>query len=364
VALPSPDRPRRAGSISWRPFLARLLRIDPPHPDGASSAPQAVEAEQPTQPPKRDAGEHGPSAESTSAEQAGGSSGESGESGVEKWIRLGTTVVAPTTVLTALLLYFGYVATSTEFGYFGITLGTLGLSTQDLALRSIGALYVPLGGLLVLLLLATGVHAVVSSRLDADKHQKSLRRAGNTLVVLGGVGVIRGIVGVVLPEVARTEPVATSPLSLGLGVMASAYGWYLRRRTAEIPIDDRRPVWSRHAALAFIVGLVTLSLFWATSSFAGAYGRGRAMDLAGRLSSDRPAVVLDTTERLFADYRGVEEMDLPAEEGQRFRYRYYGFRLLVQAEGRMFLVPEQWRFEDGTTLVLTVNDDVRFFLYD
>ena len=330
--------------------------------------PQAVEAAQPTQPTEAaDAGlgDRRASTGSTPAEGTGRSSAESGESGVERWVRLGTSVVAPTTVLTALLLYFGYVATATEFGHFGITLGTLGLSTQELVLRSIAALYVPLGGLLVLLLLATGLHAVVSGWLDAGVHQTTLRRAGNVLVLLGGAGVGRGLVGVVFPEVARTEPVATSPLSLGLGVMAVAYGWYLRRQTAEEEATDRLgSIWSRRAVLTFTVGLITLSLFWATSSFAGAYGRGRAMDLADRLSSDRPAVVLDTTERLFADYRGVEETELPAEEGQRFRYRYYGFRLLVQAEGRMFLVPEQWRFEDGTTLVLTANDDVRFFLYD
>src|SRR4051794_26460224 len=50
-------------------------------------------------------------------------------------------VVAPTTVLTALLYYYGYVATYARFAYFGVDLATLRLPTQELVLRSVAVLY-------------------------------------------------------------------------------------------------------------------------------------------------------------------------------------------------------------------------------
>lgn len=295
------------------------------------------------------------------------SSETSGESSVERWIRITTSVLAPTTVLTALLFYFGYVETTAEYRHFGITLGTLGLSTQDLVLRSVAALYVPLGALLVLLLAMTWVHHTVSRRLSAGTSTTALRRWGLALVLLGAAAFARGVLGVVIPELARTEPVAVSPMSLALGTIAAAYGAELRRRTAPDRGDARAAAWPRRATLAFTAGLVTLSLFWATNSFAAAYGRGRALEIASRLE-DRPRVTLDTAERLFVispdDSLGVTEARLePVEEGQRLRFRYTGLRLLVEAQGRMFLLPDRWNIDAGYTLVIRVGDDVRFLVY-
>jgi hypothetical protein len=305
-------------------------------------------------------------AQATAADRAGGAEPDS-ESSVERWVRLATSVIAPTTVLTALLIYFGYVATTAEYRHFGITLGTLEFSTQDLVLRSIGALYAPLGGLLVALLLGTWVQHTIGRWLAAGAHRRLLRGAAVVLVAGGVAAFARGVYGVVVPEVARTEPIAVSPLSLGLGVTAVAYGRYLLQRTAGEQPDPRRTIWLRRASLAFTAGLITLSLFWATNSFAGAYGRGRAADVAERLQEDRPRVTLDTTERLFVvsadDSLGVVEAPLPAEDGQTFRYRYTGFRLLVEANGRMFLLPDLWEAATGYTLVVRVDDDVRFLVY-
>ena len=220
--------------------------------------------------------------------------GDPGESHAEKWIQLATGVIAPTTVLAALLLYFGYVATAAEYGHFGITLGTLGLSTQELALRSVAALYVPLGALLLLLLLAVGIHRTVSAWLATGRRPRLLRLTGLVLTAIGAVALARGVLGVVVPDVARTEPMALSPLSLGLGVTAVAYGGHLRRRTSSGQPARAGP-WSRRAELVFTAGLVTLSLFWATNSFAAAYGRGRAAEVADRLQVNRPGITLDTT---------------------------------------------------------------------
>ena len=60
-------------------------------------------------------------------------------------------IVAPITVVGALLFYFGYVSARAQYEYFGIDVDTIGLSTQDYVMRSPQPLLVPL---LVLTLLA------------------------------------------------------------------------------------------------------------------------------------------------------------------------------------------------------------------
>lgn len=72
---------------------------------------------------------------------------------LEQWLSTGATVVAPVTVIGALLFYFGYVSSRAQYAYFGIDVDTIGLSTQDYIMRSPQPLLVPL---LVLTLIGVG----------------------------------------------------------------------------------------------------------------------------------------------------------------------------------------------------------------
>ena len=72
---------------------------------------------------------------------------------LEQWVSTGATIVAPVTVLGALLFYFGYVSSRSQYAYFGIDVDTIGLSTQDYIMRSPQPLLVPL---LVLTLVGVG----------------------------------------------------------------------------------------------------------------------------------------------------------------------------------------------------------------
>ncbi len=84
---------------------------------------------------------------------------------LEQWVSIGATIVAPVTVLGALLFYFGYVTSASEYSYFGIDVDTIGLSTQDYIMRSPQTLLVPL---LVLPLAAAGfltLNAAVRGRI-------------------------------------------------------------------------------------------------------------------------------------------------------------------------------------------------------
>jgi len=282
-----------------------------------------------------------------------------GESRLERRVKLFTSILAPTTVLTALLFYYGYVTTAAEYGYFGISMGSLGLSYQDLLLNSVGALYVPLGALLLLVLAGLWAHLWFSRTGRHGRRPRTRRGVAAALVVAGTLVFLRGVLGVVVPSVARSEWIALSPICLGLGMTAAAYGRHLLAPTGAARTGGS---WAETAGTVTVCGLVVLSLFWAANSFAAAYGRGQAKAVTERLWT-RPAVVLDTADRLFMSYPGVVETAIPGGTGQTFRYRYRGFRLLVEADGRLFLLPDRWRPTDGATLVLRSDDHVRLQFY-
>jgi hypothetical protein len=113
----------------------------------------------------------------------------------------------------------------------------------------------------------------------------------------------------------------------------------------------------RLVAVTAVAGLALTGLFWAGTSFAWRLGEGRAYDDALQLP-DRPEVVLDTGERLIDLPPYVQETTLPAERGDRYHYRYRGLRLLLQAGGRLFLVPEPWTAQ-GRTLIVPYDDSIR-----
>jgi hypothetical protein len=112
-----------------------------------------------------------------------------------------------------------------------------------------------------------------------------------------------------------------------------------------------------------LVLVVVATVFWATATLAQWSGTGRAKALARDLTS-LPAVVVDLPERLVAGDDTVSETALPTEEGQAYRYRYRGLRLLAEGDGRLFLVPERWS-PSGSTFVVDVGEArVRFRFVD
>lgn len=261
-------------------------------------------------------------------------------------------VIAPTTVITAMLLYFGYIATRARFAYFGVYLDLTDLSSRDLVLYGIEVLYLPVAVLLVAVLVIAGVHLVA-------RHVGGWIVTG--LLVLAGVLLsARAVIGLAATHVARQEPPGTTALAMAAGPVLIAYGCWIAART--------RPLgpWYAHArrlrliAVAAVAGLAVTGMFWAGTSFAWRLGEGRAYDDALQLP-DRPEVVLDTGERLMDLPPYVRESALPAERGDKFRYRYRGLRLLVQAGGRLFLVPEHWTAR-GRTLIVPYDDAVRLQL--
>ncbi|MDI6103984.1 hypothetical protein QLQ12_35880 [Actinoplanes sp. NEAU-A12] len=310
--------------------------------------------------------------------------------------------IAPISLISAVLFYFGYVSSRAQYEYFGVDVDAIGLGTQDYIMRSPQPLLVPI---LTLTLLGAGgllLHLTMYRRISAAlraRRQRRIRlvlRAGTcagTLVLVTAVlllfayGALRDWApyGLVVPVL----------MIFGTGLIG--YTWRLtdqlppadppsderssasrqtdgpERQPAEEPalraareqpaVDgpttgsaDRAPG-LRRVARFLIAAVLVAAIFWATATIAQWSGSGLARDIAAR-PDHLPRVILDTKERLYLRNNIVEETRLPAAEDQEFRFRYRRLRLLVIGKDRMFLVPELWS-ASNTTLVVPIGDTVR-----
>lgn len=184
---------------------------------------------------------------------------------------------------------------------------------------------------------------------------RRMSRLALAVAAAGSLVLARGVLGVLVPSVSATEPIATSAGCLAGGALAVATALWFRARLGAAP--DPTAV---HSFWTPVWVIVALGLFWATNSLAAAYGRGQAVDFASRLPA-KPQVTLDSTERLYLPPEATE-YTLPAEPGQRFRYRYRNLRLLVASDDRLFLVPATWRPRSGVVLVVQQSDSMRIQL--
>lgn len=287
--------------------------------------------------------------------------------GFEKWMGFLSSFVAPFSLITALLFYFGYVSTREFFRYFGIDVDIIGLSSQEFVMRSPGALFIPV---MILLLVAAGL-IVGHRRLRRHIEGLQPRRQRALIAVIAWTGIAFLLAGVamafVIPLLGGWDYAQLlTPLLLAIGAGLAAYAASTVRALGGSGIG--------RSVVVILVLVLVAGTFWSTATIAQWWGRGQARALASDLTT-LPAVVLDTKERL---YPGNDEIGFrqlgeapPAEEGEdppdppTFGYRYFGLRLLAQGGGRLYLVPDEWS-ADASTIVIPYDDvRVRFrFLPD
>jgi hypothetical protein len=311
---------------------------------------------------------------------------------LEQWVSLGATIVAPVTVLGALLFYFGYVSSASEYAYFGINVDTVGLSTQSYIMRSPQTLLVPL---LVLTLISAGfltlnsairrrITSAVSGAADAAEPDagpaQRLRRIRHRAERSRIPGIAILTVGVLfLFTYSYMRDWAfyglVTPLLIGIGAAIIAYASrimiFLQRLEEQhepaivkeaataraTPVRADGSMLARRTAGILVYVVIAASIFWATATVAQWSGRGLA-EYAAIHFDTLPSVILDTKEQLFLRDPGVEVTQLPPSQGQVFHYRYRGLRLLLEGPDRMFLVPDYWSPSDST-LIVPLDDSVR-----
>jgi hypothetical protein len=280
--------------------------------------------------------------------------------GLAQLVTILGTIVAPTTLLTSLLFYFGWSHAFWFFDYFGVNSTLLDLTNQDYIQRSIDGLFVP--GTVTACAGLAGLwgHTLLRARLAAGFDPRSLRVL---MAVLAGVGLLLAIGGVA-SVLTRTrtwleEYVAAAPVSLAAGVLLLVYVVHLwrARAAAKGAASAHWPPWAAAAEWAAVFVLVGLSLFWAANDYSAAVGRSRARDVVRELPT-QPQVVLYSAQSLGLHAPGVREVACQGQEAL-YRFRYEGLKLILQSGDQYVLVPETWSRADGVTFVMPRNDSLR-----
>ncbi|MCU1516300.1 MAG: hypothetical protein JWQ75_1021 [Pseudarthrobacter sp.] len=249
----------------------------------------------------------------------------------------------PLTIATALLVYFGWARTDAQSKTMGLDVSLFGYTVQDFVLRSIPSLFIPLVWLVIVAVLWLTLDRLLARQLAG--HRVGIGRLARVLLVAGVACAVAMWLTVILqPE--RT--LLYVPYIMAGGVLLATWGLSLWRRSRETVGRTVTPV-ARGTERTLVLCLVTLLLFWGTSDFAQALGRGLAVSYEEQ-SARLPTAVVYSTERLAISAPNVSEEASGTAESPS--YRYSGLRLLVVSGGRIFLLNEGWTIRSGKVVVL------------
>jgi hypothetical protein len=312
---------------------------EPPASATTSSAPLADRQ----RPPASGTGGHGPP-------RRGPESGEWRDGALRALASIGANV----TVLTALLIYFGWRRSETQARVLGIDESILGMSTRDYVVRSVGPL---LGPLVVVGTAGLGwlwLHAAITRAL-AHGQLRPIRMIARVLAV---AWLWLPLACALFMWRYPRPGFLAYPLSFGVGILLTAYGAHLRALLRAVDAPGAivpLPAWHTPLAKAFVAVLVTISLFWSASNYAEVLGEWLAQNTD---LSSLTRVVVYSPKQLLIDAPAVTEEQLGGPDAA-YRYRYTGLRLLEHTGGRYFLISDGWTEQYGVVVMLADTDPVR-----
>ncbi|MFL6239316.1 MAG: hypothetical protein ACJ735_07515 [Actinomycetes bacterium] len=281
----------------------------------------------------------------------------SADPAVRRTMRLLTSVVAPATLLTSLLYYFGWTEAHASANYLGIDESVLGFTTQDYLLRSVNAVFWPLAVGLIVAALALRGHVTVMRAVVHTRHQRHVQVVAGVVALLGLIAVVYGSLALHHHWIFRGD-FSIAPLCLTAGAAAIAYAFSLFER-AHVVGNPHASTGAGSSSLAVfaVAMLIGVGLFWQVAEWANSVGVGKTRDLVAHLDS-RPSVTLYSAKRLQLDGKSVTETSLPSSDSA-YLYRYDGLRLLLRSGGKYLLLSDQWNRVDGRTFVIDDTAQVR-----
>ena len=278
--------------------------------------------------------------------------------GISQLAKLVGAIVAPTTLLTSLLFYFGWSRAYWFYDYFGVHSTLLGLTTQDYVQQSLDGLFVPLTVTACAALVALWAHTLVRARLAAGANPRLLRvlvpalAGGGLLLAVGGLW---SVVGTTI----LNQHLAAAPISLAVGVVLLVYTAHLWRSAHPGTDDAARPRagWLAVIEWAGVFVLVGLSLFWAANDYSAAVGRSRAREFVAELPI-YPSAVIYSERSLSLHAPGVREVRCQDREAA-YRFRYDGLKLVLQSGNQDLFLPQAWTPTDWVAILMPRTDTVR-----
>lgn len=269
---------------------------------------------------------------------------------VPRVLKIIGTVVAPTTLLTALLFYFGRLHITGMFRYLRVNFTVLDLSFQDYLIRSADGLFVPIaaaGALVLVLLWAHGI----AVRLLATPVRRAIVERAAPPVVVAGLALLVPPVAVLAGSPMLADVPEAPGLCLAAGVLLLAAGARMVRRGRPASAGAVIAEWGS----VFVV--VAVGLFWAVGNYAIGVGVTRGEQIEHDLPTT-PDVVLYSEKDLGIAAPGVTETtcgDAASPSG----HRYDGLKLVIQSAGVYLFLPAGWTQENGVALLVPRTDDLR-----
>lgn len=260
------------------------------------------------------------------------------------------TIVAPTTLLTALLFYFGRMHITGMFRHLRVNFTVLDLSFQDYLVRSADGLFVPLAAAACVVLLMVWGHGALTRGLPSDERRARLRRVAPLVIVVSLLLLGAASVGLVGPSTFRAVPELPG-LFLAVGVVGLAAGLRLLRRGA--PLSG--PIGLAEVGAVFVV--VAVGLFWSVGNYAVGVGATRGQQIAQSLGVT-PDAVLFSERDLSLSGPGVAR-SVCADVEASYRYRYDGLKLVIQSGDHYLFLPEGWTRTSGAALVIPRSEGLR-----
>lgn len=264
-----------------------------------------------------------------------------------------TALVAPTGLLAAVFSYFGYVSARSYYRYFGIPLSALDIPASSYLQRNVDTLFKPVASLLALAFVLFLGHLAVARTWPAA----SVRVARALPLVLLAFSASAALVAV-LGLRGRTLGL-TSPLALIVAPLSLEYAAWL-------VAASRAPQPALHAALrswpnarrGLVVALALVGVFWTVTLLAHERGTTSARLTERTLVLQPQAVVYSTRDLHLPVPPG--DVQILAEDGtDAYLVSTKGLRPLLYNRGRWFLLPAEWRRDNGLPVIVLPDDPGR-----
>lgn len=271
-------------------------------------------------------------------------------------LRLVGSIVAPTTLLTGLLFYFGLLYAVGYYRHLGVNFTALDLPAQAYLINSVDAAVVPLALLAVAALVAISIY-----RLPVERWSGRPRR-----VARWGLMPAAGLLSMVLLALVAADAIFSLPVfpasfaeargvSLTVGVLVLGYAARLWRVLGPARPSPRTPDPLAVARAGCVFLLVSIGLFWTVGTYAVGVGIGKAQAFASDLVCVGDVSVY-SEKSLNLSTAGLREEAALGGTG----FRYPGLKLVPQSGSRYFLLlPADWAQGGRPAILLPRSDSLR-----
>ncbi|WP_294570090.1 hypothetical protein [uncultured Arthrobacter sp.] len=283
------------------------------------------------------------------------------DSGPVRAAKIFGAIVAPATMLTAIMFYFGLLHAYWFFDAFGVDYTIFEFRVEDYLIRSADGLFVPLIAIAAILLTGLWAHHLMPINF-LQRRARSWALAGSVaaaataavLLTIAGVGIM------VPDSIQIFTAVPGLSLTAGVALLFAASKLDRWRRA----LDSNSETGSRSTTSSAVVMewaaifiIASAGLFWAAGDLSAAVGSQRAAQLVANLSS-WPGAVLYSEKSLSLAVPGVIETTCKNPEAAH-RFRYDGLKMILHSGGNYFFLHDGWRFDDGVALVVPASDALR-----